>query len=56
MKFGRPIPFEALEMPDDSSMQLRKASRKIMSEIAALRAESLREFGIQPEGAGEGEN
>ncbi len=56
VKFGRPIPFEALEMPDDSSMQLRKASRKIMSEIAALRAESLREFGIQPEGAGEGEN
>lgn len=55
VNFGKPIPFEALEMPDDSSMQLRKASRKIMAEIAALRAESLREFGLLPESAGEGD-
>lgn len=55
VNFGRPIPFEELDMPDDSSMQLRRASRKIMARIAALRAESLKEFGLPADGgAGEG--
>lgn len=56
VRFGRPIPFEELQMPDDSSMQLRRASRKIMAEIAALRAQSLQEYGVPTDtGAGEGE-
>ncbi len=56
VEFGRPIPFEELGMPDDSSMQLRKASRKIMAQIAALRARALEDFGLPPEdGAGEGD-
>lgn len=56
VEFGRPIPFEELDMPDDSSMQLRKASRKIMAQIAALRAQALEGFGLPPEdGAGEGD-
>lgn len=50
--FGKPIPFEELQMPDDSSMQLRKASRKIMERIAALRAQALEEFGLPPETSG----
>ena len=54
VNFGRPIPFEQLQMPDDSSMQLRKASRKIMEAIAALRASSLEELG-QPIGESPGE-
>lgn len=55
VNIGRPIPFAQLQMPDDSSMQLRRASRKIMAEIAALRADSLREFGLPAGGSGEGE-
>ncbi len=56
VKFGKPIPFEELQMEDDSSMQLRRASRKIMARIAALRADSLREFGVPvSDGTGEGE-
>lgn len=55
VNFGKPIPFEDLDLPDDSSMQLRKASRKIMAEIAALRAQSLQDLGMPvPEGPGEG--
>ncbi len=52
IRFGKPIPEENLQIPDDSSMQLRRASRVIMGEIAALREQSLRELGLpvpQPE-------
>lgn len=55
VSFGRPIPAAELDIPDDSSMQLRKASRKIMGEIAALRTESLKELGVAVQGGpGEG--
>ncbi len=46
IRFGKPISSEMLHIPDDSSMQLRKASRIIMGEIAALREETLRELGV----------
>lgn len=52
IKFGKPIPPEKLSIPDESSMQLRRASRTIMGEITALRMESLEELGLplpQPE-------
>ena len=40
------------EIPDDSSMQLRRASRAIMAEITALRGESARSMGfVLPETA-----
>lgn len=44
--FGRPISAAELKLPDDSSMQLRRASRAIMSEISALREETLKELGL----------
>ncbi len=53
IRFGRPM---QLEIPDESSMQLRRASRIIMAEIAALREETLKELGVPPlpaESAGE---
>lgn len=43
IRFGKPI---SPEIPDDSSMQLRRASRAIMAEITALRAESARSMGF----------
>lgn len=46
IRFGRPIPAETLSIPDDSSMQLRRASRTVMGEIAALREESLKAMGL----------
>lgn len=66
VKFGRAIPSEQLNISDDSSVQLRRASRTIMGEIAALREESLKELGLPlpaaaekpepvPEDSGEGE-
>ena len=57
IRIGKPISPEKLELPDDSSMQLRRASRAIMGEIAVLREESLKELGVappQPEDSGEG--
>ena len=54
VNFGKPIPAERLNIPDDSSMQLRKASRKIMNEIIGLREETLKSLGLPsqlPEGA-----
>lgn len=44
--FGRPISAAELKLPDDSGMQLRKASRVIMEEIVALREETLKELGL----------
>lgn len=46
IRFGRPIPAEELLIPDESSMQLRKASRIVMEHITALRADSLESFGL----------
>lgn len=46
VNIGKPIPAEKLNIPDDSSMQLRKASRVIMAEITALREETLKELGL----------
>ncbi len=46
IRFGEPISNEKLNIPDASSMQLRKASRTIMEKIAALREESLKELGV----------
>lgn len=46
VSFGKPIPAEALNIPDDSSMQLRRASRKIMNEIIGLREETLKSLGL----------
>ncbi|RKJ39944.1 1-acyl-sn-glycerol-3-phosphate acyltransferase [Acutalibacter sp. 1XD8-33] len=46
VNIGKPIPAEKLAIPDDSGMQLRKASRMIMAEIAALREETLKELGL----------
>ena len=44
--FGKPISAEELNIPDDSSMQLRRASRTIMGRITDLREESLKELGL----------
>ena len=49
IRFGKPIPPEELNIKDDSSMQLRRASRVIMSYIADLREESLKDLGLPPE-------
>ncbi len=59
IRFGKPIPEEKLQIQDESSMQLRRASRVIMAEIAALREESLKAMGVplpQPEEEGAREN
>ena len=55
IQFGKPVPAERLQIPDDSSMQLRRASRTIMGEIAALREESLKYLGSSSAQAGETE-
>lgn len=49
IRFGKPISPEELNIKDDSSMQLRRASRTIMSYIADLRAESLKALGLPPD-------
>ncbi|WP_322180407.1 lysophospholipid acyltransferase family protein [Neglectibacter caecimuris] len=57
IRFGKPIPAEELAIPDESSMQLRKASRVVMERIAALRADSREALGLpapQPEAKEEG--
>ena len=46
VRFGKPIPAEELNIPDDSSMQLRRASRTIMARIADLRADSRNSLGL----------
>ncbi len=49
IRFGKPISPEELNIKDDSSMQLRRASRTIMGRIAELRAESLKALGLPPD-------
>ena len=46
VRFGKPMTAEELNIPDDSSMQLRRASRTIMAKIADLRAESRKSLGL----------
>lgn len=46
IRFGKPISAEELDIKDDSSMQLRRASRLIMSKIAELREESCKALGL----------
>lgn len=46
INFGKPIPAAELNIPDDSSLQLRRASRTIMAGIAGLRADAVKELGI----------
>ena len=46
VSFGPPISVKELNIPDDSGMQLRKASRVIMSRISDLREETLKELGL----------
>lgn len=56
IRFGKPLSAEELNIQDDSSMQLRKASRTIMDSIARLREESLQELGIASRKAEPGED
>lgn len=59
IQFGKPLTAEQLNIPDESSMQLRRASRTIMAEITAMRADALKGFGValpapeEPETKGE---
>lgn len=46
IRFGKPISAEELDIKDDSSVQLRRASRLIMSRIADLREESCKALGL----------
>ena len=46
IRFGKPISAQELNIQDDSSMQLRRASRTIMGRIAQLREESCKELGL----------
>lgn len=46
IRFGKPISAEELDIKDDSSVQLRRASRVIMSKIAELREESCKALGL----------
>lgn len=55
IRFGPPIPDQALDLRDDSSLRLRRASRAIMAGIAALRAQSLEDLGLPAPAAGEAE-
>jgi len=52
INIGKPIPAEALNIKDDSSLELRRASRAIMREITALREESLKELGLPSQAQG----
>ena len=46
IRIGKPIPPEELDIPDDSSASLRRASKAIMARIARLLEESLKELGL----------
>lgn len=46
IRFGKPISAQELNIQNDSSMQLRRASRTIMSRIAQLREESCKDLGL----------
>lgn len=46
IRFGDPLSAQELNIQDDSSLQLRRASRTIMNRIALLREESLKELGL----------
>ena len=44
--FGKPIPAEELNISDESSLQMRRASRKIMEPIAVMLKASRKELGL----------
>ena len=46
IRFGKPLSAQELDIKDSSSMQLRRASRTIMSRIAQLREESCQALGL----------
>ena len=46
IRFGKPISAGELNIQDDSSLQLRRASRTIMAQIAQLREEACKELGL----------
>ena len=46
IRFGKPLSAQELAVADESSMQLRRASRTIMTRIADLREESLQDLGL----------
>ena len=46
IRFGKPISAQELNIQNDSSVQLRRASRTIMSRIAQLREESCQALGL----------
>ena len=46
IRFGKPISAGELNIQDDSSLQLRRASRTIMAQIALLREEACKELGL----------
>ena len=46
IRFGKPISAGELDIQDDSSLQLRRASRTIMAQIAQLREEACKELGL----------
>lgn len=46
IRFGKPLSPQELDIKDSSSMQLRRASRTIMSRIAQLREESCQALGL----------
>ena len=52
INIGKPIAAESLNIKDDSSLELRRASRTIMKEIAALREETLQELGLPSQAQG----
>ena len=54
IRFGKPISAEELNIQDDSSLQLRRASRTIMAQIAQLREEACKELGLPSAGAARG--
>ena len=46
IRFGKPLSAQELAVADESSMQLRRASRTSMTRIADLREESLQDLGL----------
>ena len=46
IRFGKPLSPEELNIQNDSSVQLRRASRTIMARIVDLREESCRDLGL----------
>lgn len=48
VNIGRPVPFEELNIPEESSMHFRRAAKLIMEKIVALRLEAIERMGGKP--------